>query len=94
MIFFTSSCSLPPVYSGTKYKRTDHVDMYYSFNDVKRDYTVIGHLVSHKYSDKITQRNLVSYAERIGADAIILTGLDLTTDQVGAVVLKYKSRSS
>lgn len=69
------------------------MDVYYSFNDVKKDYTVIGHLVSHKYSEKITQRNLVNYAERVGGDAIIFTGLDITTDQEGAVVLKYRSRS-
>lgn len=87
------SCSLPPEYSGTKYQRTDHVDLYYSFNDVKRDYTVIGHLTSHKYPDKIIERNLLTYAQKVGADAIILTGLDLTTDQEGAVALKYKTRS-
>jgi hypothetical protein len=93
MALFASSCSIAPEYSGTKYKRTDHVDVYYSFNDVKRDYTVIGHLVSRKYSDKIIQRNLISWAERVGADAIILTGTDITTEKVGAVVLKYKSKS-
>ena len=93
LAFFVSSCSIAPQYSGTKYKRTDHVDVYYSFNEVKKDYTVIGHLTSHKYSDKITQRNLVNWAERVGADAIILTGLDLATNEEGAVVLKYKSRS-
>src|ERR1700761_496474 len=88
VLFFATSCSIAPQYSGTKYKRTDHVDVYYSFNDVKKDYTVIGHLTSHKYSDQVTQRNLVSWAERVGADAIIMTGLDITTDQEGAVALK------
>jgi len=93
LVLLMAACSLPPEYSGTKYKRTDHVDMYYSFNDVKRDYTVIGHLTSHKYPDKITEHNLLAYAQKVGADAIILTGLDLTTDQEGAVALKYRSRS-
>ena len=91
--FMVASCTIAPQYSGTKYKRTSHVDVYNSFTEVKHDYTVIGHLTSHKYADKITQRNLVSWAERVGADAIILTGLDLTTNQEGAVALKYKSRS-
>lgn len=93
LVLLIASCSLPPEYSGTKYKHTNHVDMYYSFNDVKRDYTVIGHLTSHKYPDKITKRNLLTYAQKVGADAIILTGLDLTTDQEGAVALKYRSNS-
>ena len=60
---------------------------------LKKDYTVVGHLTSHKYSDKVTQHNLISWAQRVGADAIVITGLDITTNLEGAVVLKYKSRS-
>lgn len=93
LAFFAVSCTIAPQYSGTKYKRTDHVDIYYSFNDVKKDYTVVGHLTSHRYSDKTVQRNLTSSAQRVGADAIIITGVDATTDEEGAVALKYKAKT-
>jgi hypothetical protein len=86
-----ASCATAPVYTGTKYKKTNHVDVYTSFDSVKRDYTVIGHLEARKYAPDILKKNLAAYGEKIGADAIVITGFDVAAYKENAVVLKYKA---
>jgi hypothetical protein len=86
------SCEVVPDYSGAKYKRTSKVDVYYSFDEVKRDYTVMGQLTGHKYPPETVKKNLSGYAEKIGADAIVITGFNAATYKENAVAIKYKVR--
>ena len=89
-ILLLSSCSLPPEYIGDKLPKTKHVDIYYSVNDIKRPYKVMGHLIGHKYFKEAEEKNLSQMAKSKGADAIIiLPGDGSKPERVYAEALKY-----
>jgi len=90
LILLFSSCSLPPQYIGDKLPRTKHVDIFYSANDVKRPYKVIGHLKGHVYFKSAEEKSLSEAARWKGADAIIILPADGSKPaRVNAEVLKY-----
>jgi len=83
-----SACSLPPTYMGDKLPSTYKVDVYYSANEVKRDYKVIGHLLSHVYIKSAIEHNMVLFAKKEGGDAVII--MPEANNHIEAEVLKYK----
>lgn len=85
-----SACSLPPTYMGDRLSPTNRVDVYYSASEVKRDYKVIGHLQSHKYIKSAIERNMASFAKKVGGDAVII--LPAEGNRINAEVLKYTTR--
>lgn len=86
-----SSCGQPIVYNGDKYPKTKTVEIYYSTKDVKRPYKVIGHIKSHKYSDNIMKLELTHFGKSIGADAVIVLGVDSTgkANHINADAIKF-----
>jgi hypothetical protein len=88
-----SSCLAPITYFGDKFPPTTSIDVYYSAHDVKKDYKVIGHMTYPNAGQEYVTKELTSYAKKIGADAIIITGTENTKDNQAAVVnadaLKY-----
>ena len=86
-----SSCGQPVVYTGDKYPKTKNVEIYYSANEVKRPYKVIGHIKSHKYSDNIMKLELTRLGKSIGADAVIVFGVDSTgrANHINADAIKF-----
>ncbi|MBS1502774.1 MAG: hypothetical protein JST32_11975 [Bacteroidetes bacterium] len=91
-----SSCA-SITYFGDRLPPTNAVDIYYSDHDVKKDYTVIGHLnlVNEMQVDQEhVKAKLAAYAKKIGADAIVILGTASAEDTVDAIVradaLKYK----
>lgn len=88
LCLFLSACSLPPTYMGDKLPPTLKVDIYYSANEVKRDYKVIGHLLSHIYIKSTIEHNMVVFAKKEGADAVII--MPAANKRIEAEVLKYK----
>jgi len=85
---FLSACSLPPTYMGSKFTPTTRVDIYYSPNEVKRDYKIIGNLLSHKYVKTTIEHNMVAFAKKAGGDAVII--MPAANNHIEAEVLKYK----
>ena len=89
-----SSCAQPIVYTGPKLTKTTTVDVFYSVSEVKKHYTVMGRLISHKYADDIVKHELIKFAKTIGADAIVIIGVDKTItgkpNRVVADALKYE----
>ena len=90
-------------YVGQLYDRTEHIDIYYSENDITREYTVMGHAVGGGQllvSTSKIQNKLIEKARSKGADAVLITGIgrQITEDnegldaekQVKAAFLKYK----
>jgi len=71
-----SACSQPMVYNGEKLPKTKMVEVYYSANEIKRPYKVIGHIKAHKYSDNIVKKNLTYFGKSVGADAVIVLSND------------------
>ena len=91
-------------YVGRESEPTNQVDIYYSKEEVGKDYTVLGHAIgsgTFGASNEKIQNKLIEEAKRRGADAIIITGLgkshvpvgdDSSTEenQINASFLKYK----
>jgi len=90
-------------YVGESFDPTTDVDVYYSKEDIKKEYTVMGHatgLGTLASNDKI-QKTLIEEARRKGADAVLITGLGKTLssaiddsgideNHIYASFLKYK----
>jgi len=81
IILFIGGCSLyAPVYIGEKYTPTTTVEMFYSVNDIKRPYHVIGHMdapTSRTASGQArTKKSVIDKAKKIGADAVVFSQLD------------------
>ena len=88
-------------YVGESFEPTTSVDVYFSKEDIKKEYTVIGHAIGSGtlVSNNKIQKKLIEEANREGADAILITGLgktlvddDINIDenQIYASFLKYK----
>jgi hypothetical protein len=80
---------------------TEEVDVYFSKEEIKKDYTIIGHAIG---SGKLVSNNkirekLIDKAKENGADAILITEVDrthvpakdgsITEKQIKASFLKY-----
>ena len=102
LFLFVSACAEVD-YVGESYSPTAHVDVYFSENDVEKDYKVMGHAVAHAgefVSIGKLQEALIKEARKRGADGIIMYGLsripghDATIDedekQIRAAFIKYK----
>jgi hypothetical protein len=66
-------------YVGDEYPPTAHVDIYYSPDDVGRDYKVMGHVVAtgdELVSAGKMKKKLIKAARQKGADGVIILGLD------------------
>lgn len=75
---FIISCA-PASYIGDKLAPTDHIDVFYASKDVKKEYKVIGHItVISELNENKTKTLLIKKARSVGADGIIILGLDYT----------------
>lgn len=66
-------------YVGQEYPPTSYVDVYYAESDITRDYIVMGHVVASGndfISTNKMQKKLIKKAREVGADAVIITGLE------------------
>src|ERR1700761_383576 len=91
-----SSCG-PVTYFGDTLAPTSSVDIYYAAHDVKKDYTVIGHLSFVNYfqaDQEQVKAKFTAYAKKIGANGIIIVGTTAVEDAADGIVkadaLKYK----
>ncbi|MBS1531505.1 MAG: hypothetical protein JSU01_14450 [Bacteroidetes bacterium] len=91
-----SSCA-EITYFGDRLPPTNAVDIYYSGHDVKKDYTIIGHLTlvnEMQVDQEHVKAKLAAYAKKIGADAVIILGTSSAEDVADAIVradaVKYK----
>jgi hypothetical protein len=90
-------------YVGNSFDPTTTVDVYFSENEIEKEYTVMGHALGTGQwvsIDKI-QTKLIEEAKGKGADAILIRGLgkshvpigddtSIDEDQINASFLKYK----
>jgi len=66
-------------YIGEEYPPTSSVEMFFSADDVERDYKVMGHLVATAddfVSAGKMQKKIMETAREKGADGVIILGLD------------------
>ena len=88
-------------YIGKSFEPTTNVDLYFSKEDIEKEYTVMGHAVGDGTSDNDEiQIALIEEGKAKGADAVLITGIDsdrlLSKENIGresevkASFLKYK----
>lgn len=66
-------------YIGEEYPPTNHVDLFFSEDDVVQDYKVMGHLVATAgdiVSAEKMQKKIMKKAREKGADGVIILGLE------------------
>lgn len=66
-------------YIGEEYPPTSHVDMFFSMDDVDRDYRVMGHVVATApdlVSAQKMQKKILEEAQKKGADAVVILGME------------------
>jgi hypothetical protein len=80
-------------YLGKTYPPTQHVDVFFSSQDVKRAYEVMGEIRAEAddiVSYESMQNKLVQEAMQKGADAILIEKLDMT--ETGSTTVENKTR--
>ena len=95
----------PVSYIGNSYEPTNNVDIYFSADDIKMEYTVIGHALGAdgwQKNQKRIKEALIKDAKENGADAVLITGMEREVrspwriwnwhvdNEVTALFLKYK----
>lgn len=77
-VLMTVSCTKID-YVGKSYAPTSNVDIYFSLEDVKGSYEVMGHLTATAgefTSAEKMQEKIIEKAREKGADAVVIIGLD------------------
>ncbi len=87
-------------YVGESFKPTTNIDLYFSKEDIEKEYTVMGHAIGSGTSDSNEiQKALIEEAKEKGTDAVLIIGIGnplLSTEdsnpksEVKASFLKYK----
>ena len=81
-LIFLFGCVSPLQYIGRTYPPTSNVDTYYSPHDVKKEYEVIGKVSYTGRKLQKIQNGILEEAEKRGADGIIYSNMQSTTDVV------------
>ena len=77
-VLLTVSCTKID-YVGKSYAPTANVDVYFSLDDIKGSYEVMGHLTATAgefTSSEKMQEKIIEKAREKGADAVVILGLD------------------
>jgi hypothetical protein len=78
LILFVAACAKID-YIGQSYPPTTHVDLYFSEEDIREDYQVMGHVIAQANEDisiESLQKQLEAKAREKGADGIVIHGFD------------------
>ena len=78
LILFVAACAKID-YIGQSYQPTTHVDLYFSEEDIREDYQVMGHVIAQAnegISIENLQKQLEAKAREKGADGIVIHGFD------------------
>jgi hypothetical protein len=96
-------CSANVNYVGKEFEPTTSVDVYFSEDEIEKEYTIIGHAIGsggNFISNDDIQDKLIETAKSKGSDAILITGVEKSNvpagggsteeKQIKASFLKYK----
>lgn len=81
---------------GNLYPETSNVDVLYSNDQVEQNFEILGHAVGYREDHDTIINKLIIEAKAKGADAIIITGIDVdnaeisSTNKVLATFIKYQ----
>lgn len=71
-------------YVGDRFPASADVDVFYAAKDVKREYKVIGHISEDAQNigqEEKVKKRIIAKAMEVGADAVIILGLDSGTGE-------------
>jgi hypothetical protein len=94
IVLFLIGCATVD-YVGDSYPATSNVDIYYSNEQVAQNFEIFGHAVGYREDHNTIISKLIIDAKAKGADAIIITGIDVdnadisSTKKVEASLIKY-----
>ena len=77
-VLFVAACAKID-YIGQSYPPTTRVDLYFSEQDIRQDYQVMGHVIAQAnegISVERLQKKLEARAREAGADGIVIHGFD------------------
>ena len=75
---FMTSCATTS-YIGDTLTPSQQIDVYYAAKDVKREYKVMGHIsAATTISENDAKARIIEKAKAVGADGVIIIGLDFT----------------
>ncbi|KIO78913.1 hypothetical protein TH53_00995 [Pedobacter lusitanus] len=95
-----SSCAATISYVGDTMTPTTNVDVFYAAKDVKKEYKVIGHLFTQTtVNENKAKQRIIDKAKKIGADGVIIIGVDFTggsdsTPFLKSEAIKYKNQAA
>ena len=73
------SCGTVTSYIGDTLTPSEKIDVYYAARDIKREYKVIGHIsATTSINENAAKDKIVEKAKTVGADGVIILGLDFT----------------
>ena len=78
LVLFIAACAKID-YIGQSYPPTTQVDLYFSEQDIREDYQVMGHVIAQAHegiSIENLQKKLEAKAREEGADGIVIHGFD------------------
>ena len=78
LVLFVAACAKID-YIGQSYAPTTHVDLYFSEQDIREDYLVMGRVIAQAHegvSIENLQKKLEAKAREEGADGIVIHGFD------------------
>ena len=78
LVLFVAACAKID-YIGQSYQPTTHVDLYFSEEDIRENYRVMGHVIAQAnegISIENLQKQLEAKAREKGADGIVIHGFD------------------
>jgi hypothetical protein len=102
LVILLSNCAARVNYVGKRYSPSQEVDVYYSKEDINKEYEVMGHAIgsgdSLPSTNERIQRKLIEEAKSKGADGILITGIHKSIEhpdndeavQIKAEFIKYK----
>ncbi len=98
ILFCLQSCSLyNETYFGNQYSSTDTVETFYAAKDVTKPYKVIGHMnipIDEIINTQEKARvKLINRAKKVGANALIFSGIDRQTNGDGAPSMAIKAEA-
>jgi ribosomal silencing factor RsfS len=89
LILFVAACAKID-YIGQSYPPTTHVDLYFSEEDIREDYQVMGHVIAQAnegISIESLQKQLEAKAREKGADGIVIHGFDRIQAGIAAIII-------
>ena len=88
IFIFIIACTANVNYVGKEFEPTTSVDIYFSADEIEKEYTIMGHALGSGgdfISNDEIQDKLIEVGKKKGADAILITGVEKSNIPAGGV---------